>query len=277
MQLSTSVLLIIALAPLAGCLLAGFLGKQIGRAGAHSVTILGLLVSCALSFYVLYQITAGGAPAYNQDVYTWFEIGRLHVSVGFLVDRLTAMMMVVVTFVSLLVHVYTIGYMHEDPGYQRFFSYISLFTFAMLMLVMSNNFMQLFFGWEGVGLVSYLLIGFWYTKPTAIFANLKAFLVNRVGDFGFLLGIAAVLVYFNSLDYADVFAAAPQLAGVTVRITQNHAWDAATVIGVLLFIGAMGKSAQVPLHVWLPDSMEGPTPISALIHAATMVTAGIFM
>ena len=277
MQLSTSILLIIALAPLVGCLLAGFLGKQIGRAGAHSVTILGLLISCALSFYVLYQIIAGGAPVYNQDVYTWFEIGRLHVSVGFLVDRLTAMMMVVVTFVSLLVHVYTIGYMADDPGYQRFFSYISLFTFAMLMLVMSNNFMQLFFGWEGVGLVSYLLIGFWYKRPTAIFANLKAFLVNRVGDFGFLLGIAAVLYFLNTLDYATAFAGAPSLIGKTLALTANTHWDAATVICVLLFIGAMGKSAQVPLHVWLPDSMEGPTPISALIHAATMVTAGIFM
>ncbi|SEJ47349.1 NADH-quinone oxidoreductase subunit L [Frateuria terrea] len=277
MQLSTTILLIIALAPLAGCLLAGFLGKQIGRAGAHSVTILGLLISCALSFYVLYQITAGGAPSYNQDIYTWFEIGRLHVSVGFMVDRLTAMMMVVVTFVSLLVHVYTIGYMADDPGYQRFFSYISLFTFAMLMLVMSNNFMQLFFGWEGVGLVSYLLIGFWYKRPTAIFANLKAFLVNRVGDFGFLLGIAAVLYFLGTLDYATAFAGAPSLIGKSLALTANTHWDAATVICVLLFIGAMGKSAQVPLHVWLPDSMEGPTPISALIHAATMVTAGIFM
>ncbi|MEI7036996.1 NADH-quinone oxidoreductase subunit L [Fulvimonas yonginensis] len=277
MPLSTSILLTIALAPLAGCLLAGFLGKPIGRAGAHSVTILGLLVSCALSFYVLYQLTAGGAPVYNQNVYTWFEIARLNVSVGFLVDRLTAMMMVVVTFVSLLVHVYTIGYMAEDPGYQRFFSYISLFTFAMLMLVMSNNFMQLFFGWEGVGLVSYLLIGFWYKRPTAIFANLKAFLVNRVGDFGFLLGIAAVLYFLGTLDYATAFAGAPSLVGKTLALTTHVRWDAATVICVLLFVGAMGKSAQVPLHVWLPDSMEGPTPISALIHAATMVTAGIFM
>src|SRR3569833_575127 len=277
MQLSTNILLIIALAPLVGCLLAGFLGKQIGRVGAHSVTILGLLISCALSFYVLYQITAGGAPSYNQDIYTWFEIGRLHVSVGFMVDRLTAMMMVVVTFVSLLVHVYTIGYMHEAPGYQRFFSYISLFTFAMLMLVMSNNFMQLFFGWEGVGLVSYLLIGFWYKRPTAIFANLKAFLGNRVGDFGFLLGIAAVLYFLGTLDYATAFAGAPSLVGKTLALTANTHWDAATVICVLLFVGAMGKSAQVPLHVWLPDSMEGPTPLSALIHAATMVPAGIFM
>ncbi|MGA0587314.1 NADH-quinone oxidoreductase subunit L [Dyella sp. KRB-257] len=277
MELSTSILLTIALAPLVGCLLAGFFGKFIGRAGAHSVTILGLLVACGLSFYVLYQITAGGAPVYNHNLYTWFEIGKFSASVGFLVDRLTAMMMVVVTFVSLLVHVYTIGYMADDDGYQRFFSYISLFTFSMLMLVMSNNFMQLFFGWEAVGLVSYLLIGFWYKRPSAIFANLKAFVVNRVGDFGFLLGIAAVLYFLGTMDYAAAFADAPTLVGKTLQITQNHAWDAATVICVLLFIGAMGKSAQVPLHVWLPDSMEGPTPISALIHAATMVTAGIFM
>ncbi len=277
MPLSTSILLTIALAPLVGCLLAGFLGKQIGRAGAHSVTILGLLVSCALSFYVLYQLVWGGAPNYDQNIYTWFEIGKFNASVGFMVDRLTAMMMVVVTFVSLLVHVYTIGYMHDDPGYTRFFSYISLFTFSMLMLVMANNFMQLFFGWEAVGLVSYLLIGFWYKRPTAIFANLKAFLVNRVGDFGFLLGIAAVLYFLGTLDYASAFAAAPSLVGKTLAITQATQWDAATVICILLFVGAMGKSAQVPLHVWLPDSMEGPTPISALIHAATMVTAGIFM
>jgi NADH-quinone oxidoreductase subunit L len=277
MELSTSILLTIALAPLVGCLLAGFLGKQIGRVGAHSVTILGLLISCGLSFYVLYQITAGGAPVYNHNIYTWFEIGKYTASVGFLIDRLTAMMMVVVTFVSLLVHVYTIGYMADDDGYQRFFSYISLFTFSMLMLVMSNNFMQLFFGWEAVGLVSYLLIGFWYKRPTAIFANLKAFIVNRVGDFGFLLGIAAILYFLGTLDYATAFSSAPTLVGKTLTLTQNIHWDAATVICILLFIGAMGKSAQVPLHVWLPDSMEGPTPISALIHAATMVTAGIFM
>jgi NADH-quinone oxidoreductase subunit L len=277
MQLSLSILLLIALAPLAGALLAGLFGRVIGRTGSHVVTILGVGIACALSFYVLYQLVWGGATPFNQDVYTWFEVARFHVSVGFMVDRLTAMMMVVVTFVSLLVHIYTIGYMADDPGYQRFFSYISLFTFSMLMLVMSNNFMQLFFGWEAVGLVSYLLIGFWYKKPTAIFANLKAFLVNRVGDFGFLLGIAAILYFLGSLDYKTVFEAAPSLVGKTLQITQNHAWDAATAIGILLFIGAMGKSAQVPLHVWLPDSMEGPTPISALIHAATMVTAGIFM
>lgn len=277
MELSTSILLTIALAPLVGCVLAGFLGRFIGRAGAHTATILGVAIACGLSFYVLYQITAGGAPVYNQNIYTWFDIGNYSAHVGFMIDRLTAMMMVVVTFVSLLVHIYTIGYMADDPGYQRFFSYISLFTFSMLMLVMSNNFMQLFFGWEAVGLVSYLLIGFWYKRPTAIFANLKAFLVNRVGDFGFLLGIAGVLYFLNTLDYATAFAAAPTLVGKTLQITQSTHWDAATVICILLFIGAMGKSAQVPLHVWLPDSMEGPTPISALIHAATMVTAGIFM
>lgn len=277
MAISTSILLVIALAPLLGCLLAGFLGKFIGRAGAHSATILGVAISCALSMYVLYQLCTGAVPVYNQNIYTWFEIGKYTATVGFLIDKLSAMMMVVVTFVSLLVHIYTIGYMAEDDGYQRFFSYISLFTFSMLMLVMSNNFMQLFFGWEAVGLVSYLLIGFWFKRPTAIFANLKAFLVNRVGDFGFLLGIAAILYFLGTLDYSTAFANAPSLVGKTLQITQNHAWDAATVIGVLLFIGAMGKSAQVPLHVWLPDSMEGPTPISALIHAATMVTAGIFM
>ncbi|QWT22598.1 NADH-quinone oxidoreductase subunit L [Bacillus sp. NP157] len=270
-------LLTIALAPLAGAILAGLFGKLIGRAGAHSATILGVAIACGLSFYVLYQLVWGGADNFNQDVYTWFEIGRFHASVGFMVDRLTAMMMVVVTFVSLLVHLYTIGYMAEDPGYQRFFSYISLFTFSMLMLVMSNNFMQLFFGWEAVGLVSYLLIGFWYKRPTAIFANLKAFLVNRVGDFGFLLGISAVLFFLHTLDYQTAFDHAPELVGQVLNITKDHSWDAATVIGICLFIGAMGKSAQVPLHVWLPDSMEGPTPISALIHAATMVTAGIFM
>ncbi len=277
MQLSTSILLAIALAPLVGCLLAGFLSRFIGRVGAHSVTILGMVVSCALSFLVLYQLTFGGFDSYNQNIYTWFQIGEFNASVGFMVDRLTAMMLVVVGFVSLVVHVYTIGYMRDDPGYTRFFSYISLFTFSMFMLVMANNFMQLFFGWEAVGLVSYLLIGFWYNKPSAIFANLKAFMVNRVGDFGFLLGIAAVLAFFHTLDYQTAFDAAPSLVGKTVQITANMQWDAATVICVLLFIGAMGKSAQVPLHVWLPDSMEGPTPISALIHAATMVTAGIFM
>jgi NADH-quinone oxidoreductase subunit L len=277
MSLSTTILLVIALAPLVGCLLAGFFAKFIGRVGAHSVTILGLLISCGLSFYVLYQLTLGGAAEYNQNLYTWFQVGHINASVGFMVDRLTAMMLVVVSFVSLLVHVYTIGYMADDDGYTRFFSYISLFTFSMFMLVMANNFMQLFFGWEAVGLVSYLLIGFWYKRPTAIFANFKAFLVNRVGDFGFLLGISAVLYFTHTLDYATAFNAAPSLVGQTLNITANTQWSAATVICILLFIGAMGKSAQVPLHVWLPDSMEGPTPISALIHAATMVTAGIFM
>ena len=277
MGLSTTVLLTIALAPLVGCLLAGFFGKFIGRVGSHVATILGVGISCALAFYVLYQLTLGGAPVYNQNLYTWFQIGHFNASVGFMVDRLTAMMLVVVSFVSLLVHLYTVGYMSDDPGYKRFFAYISLFTFSMFMLVMSNNFMQLFFGWEAVGLVSYLLIGFWYKKPTAIFANLKAFLVNRVGDFGFLLGIAGVLYFLGTMDYNEAFAAAPSIVGKTLQITANTHWDAATVVCICLFIGAMGKSAQVPLHVWLPDSMEGPTPISALIHAATMVTAGIFM
>lgn len=275
--ISKSVLLAIVLAPLLGAMIAGLLGRKIGRAGSHTITILGVATSCALSCWVLWQLVGQGAPAFNENVYTWFQVGGIEANVGFMVDNLTAMMMVVVTFVSLLVHVYTIGYMAEDPGYQRFFSYISLFTFSMLMLVMSNNFLQLFFGWEAVGLVSYLLIGFWFKKPTAVFANLKAFLVNRVGDFGFLLGIAGVLLMFGSLDYGVVFANAPSIVGTTMTIIDGHEWSVATVICICLFIGAMGKSAQVPLHVWLPDSMEGPTPISALIHAATMVTAGIFM
>jgi NADH-quinone oxidoreductase subunit L len=275
--LSKNILLAIALAPLAGAAIAGLFGRQVGRAGAHWATILGVATSCVLSVYVLKQLAFDGVPAFNQNVYTFFEIGGYSAHVGFLVDRLTATMMVVVTFVSLLVHVYTIGYMAEDPGYQRFFSYISLFTFAMLMLVMSNNFLQLFFGWEAVGLVSYLLIGFWFKRPTAIFANLKAFLVNRVGDFGFLLGIAGVLAWLGTLDYATAFANAGQLQGKAIELLPGVQWDAATFVCICLFIGAMGKSAQVPLHVWLPDSMEGPTPISALIHAATMVTAGIFM
>jgi len=269
--------LIIVLSPLLAAVIAGLFGKQIGRGGAHTVTILGVGIACALSFVVLYQMYWGGAPAENISVYTWAVTDGLRMEIGFLVDRLTALMMVVVTFVSLMVHVYTIGYMHDDPGYQRFFSYISLFTFAMLMLVMANNFLQLFFGWEAVGLVSYLLIGFWYKRETAIFANLKAFLVNRVGDFGFLLGIAAVVLFTNSLDYAEVFRQADGIARQTIEIIPGQPWNAMTVICILLFIGAMGKSAQAPLHVWLPDSMEGPTPISALIHAATMVTAGIFM
>jgi NADH-quinone oxidoreductase subunit L len=275
--ITQNTLLIIALAPLLGAILAGLFGRQVGRAGAHWITILGVAVSCGLSMQVLYQLVWGGAPTFNANVYTWFEVGGYSAHVGFLVDKLSAMMMVVVTFVSLLVHVYTIGYMHEDDGYQRFFSYISLFTFSMLMLVMSNNFLQLFFGWEAVGLVSYLLIGFWYTRPTAIFANLKAFLVNRVGDFGFLLGIAGVLYWSGSLDYATVFGSTESLVTKTFSPWSGTTWAVPTFICIALFVGAMGKSAQVPLHVWLPDSMEGPTPISALIHAATMVTAGIFM
>jgi NADH-quinone oxidoreductase subunit L len=271
-----SIYLTIALAPLAAAIIAGLFGKSIGKAGAHSVTILCVGISCVLSFYVLYQILFNGLAPYNGTVYTWLVSDGVRMEVGFLIDRLSAMMMVVVTFVSLMVHVYTIGYMDEDPGYQRFFSYISLFTFSMLMLVMSNNFMQLFFGWEGVGVMSYLLIGFWYTRPTAIFANLKAFLLNRVGDFGFVLGIASVLRYTGSLDYATVFAHADQIAAAQVHIG-TIVWPAITFTCICLFVGAMGKSAQMPLHVWLPDSMEGPTPISALIHAATMVTAGIFM
>ncbi|HSE13167.1 MAG TPA: NADH-quinone oxidoreductase subunit L, partial [Rudaea sp.] len=277
MSLDPTILLIIALAPLFGAIVAGLFGKQIGRVGAHSVTIAGVAVSCALSFYVLYQMLWEGAETFNQDVYTWFQVGSLQTHVGFMIDRLSAMMMVVVTFVSLMVHIYTIGYMADDDGYQRFFSYIALFTFSMLMLVMSNNFLQLFFGWEAVGLVSYLLIGFWFKKPSAIFANLKAFIVNRVGDFGFLLGIAGVLYFFHTLDYQTVFDHSDVLTGKTLELFAGHPWSAATVICLCLFVGAMGKSAQVPLHVWLPDSMEGPTPISALIHAATMVTAGIFM
>jgi NADH-quinone oxidoreductase subunit L len=264
--------LLVPLAPLAGAILAGLFGKQIGRAGAHTVTILGVAVAFVLSVIIFQDVQAGNT--FNGSVYTWMEAGGLTFEVGFLIDKLTVMMMLVVTFVSLMVHIYTIGYMEEDPGYQRFFSYISLFTFSMLMLVMSNNFLQLFFGWEAVGLVSYLLIGFWYTKPTAIYANLKAFLVNRVGDFGFLLGIGLVAAYTGSLDYAEVFAKREELAALTEVVT---GWPLITAICICLFIGAMGKSAQVPLHIWLPDSMEGPTPISALIHAATMVTAGIFM
>lgn len=267
----------VVLFPLFGAIIAGLFGRQIGRSGAHIVTITGVAISCLLSFITFNHIVLNGAETYNATVYEWMVSDGIRFEVGFLIDSLTAMMMVVVTFVSLMVHIYTVGYMHDDPGYQRFFSYISLFTFSMLMLVMANNFMQLFFGWEAVGLVSYLLIGFWYKKPTAIYANLKAFLVNRVGDFGFLLGIAAIVMYFNSLDYQDVFAAAPLMADMQVSIVLGEQWSLMTLICILLFIGAMGKSAQVPLHVWLPDSMEGPTPISALIHAATMVTAGIFM
>jgi NADH-quinone oxidoreductase subunit L len=255
--------LIIPFAPLLGAIAAGLLGKRIGRVGAHSVTIFAVLLSFLCSCVVFYDVQQGNT--FNGPVYTWLTMGEATLKIGFLIDPLTALMMVVVTFVSLMVHVYTIGYMAEDPGYQRFFAYISLFTFAMLMLVMANNFLQLFFGWEAVGLVSYLLIGFWYTRESAVYANLKAFLVNRVGDFGFILGIALILAHFGTLDYAPVFEQAQSLE------------SGMTLICLLLFMGAMGKSAQFPLHVWLPDSMEGPTPISALIHAATMVTAGIFM
>jgi len=272
-----NIYLAIVLAPLIGSLLAGLFGKVIGRSGAHWATILGVATSFVLSVFVFKHLVIDGGETFNGTVYTWMVTDGMRLEVGFLVDRLTTLMLLVVTFVSLMVHVYTVGYMRDDPGYQRFFSYIALFTFSMLMLVMSNNFLQLFFGWEAVGLVSYLLIGFWYKKPTAIHANLKAFLVNRVGDFGFLLGIAAIAMYFNTLDYAEVFAAAPGMADAQIEIFSGVPWSAMTVISILLFIGAMGKSAQVPLHVWLPDSMEGPTPISALIHAATMVTAGIFM
>ncbi|GAA5784910.1 NADH-quinone oxidoreductase subunit L [Chitiniphilus shinanonensis] len=271
-----TIYLLIPLAPLFGAIIAGLFGWAIGRRAAHCVTIGGVAVSFALSAYVLNHLLSGG-EAFNGTVYTWLTINGVDFNVGFLVDKLTAMMMCVVTFVSLMVHIYTIGYMQEDPGYQRFFSYISLFTFSMLMLVMANNFVQLFFGWEAVGLVSYLLIGFWFKRPTATFANLKAFLVNRVGDFGFLLGIGLVLAYFGSLDYATVFAKAPELKDTTITLMTGHTWSLMAVTCILLFVGAMGKSAQFPLHVWLPDSMEGPTPISALIHAATMVTAGIFM
>ncbi len=267
--------LIVPLAPLVGALISGLLCLKIKPRTAHSATIIGMLISFAGALLVFKDVLNGGS--YNGTVYTWLISGNTHFEVGFLIDRLSAMMMVVVTFVSLMVHLYTIGYMQGDPGYNRFFSYISLFTFSMLMLVMSNNFMQLFFGWEAVGLVSYLLIGFWYTRPTAIYANLKAFLVNRVGDFGFLLGIALVLMYFGTLDYATVFGHASTLTSNTIETFPGHEWSLMTVTCILLFIGAMGKSAQFPLHVWLPDSMEGPTPISALIHAATMVTAGIFM
>ncbi len=267
--------LLVPAAPLLGAIIAGLFGKAVGRAGAHWVTILGVAASLVASIMVWLDVMAGNT--FNGPVYTWAIVEGLKFEVGFLIDTLSATMMVVVTSVSLAVHIYTIGYMHDDPGYQRFFSYISLFTFSMLMLVMSNNFLQLFFGWEAVGLVSYLLIGFWYEKPTAIYANLKAFLVNRVGDFGFILGIGLLLAYAGSLDYAQVFAQSGTLATQKISLIPGMQWSLLTVACICLFIGAMGKSAQFPLHVWLPDSMEGPTPISALIHAATMVTAGIFM
>ncbi len=271
--LNPNLLLAIPLAPLVGAVVAGLFGKTVGRRGAHSITILGVLIAFILSAMVLKSVAVDSAR-FNSTVYEWMVLGGLKMEIGFLIDGLSAMMMCVVTFVSLMVHIYTIGYMEEDPGYQRFFSYISLFTFSMLMLVMSNNFLQLFFGWEAVGLVSYLLIGFWYTKPSAIFANMKAFLVNRVGDFGFILGIGLIVTYAGTLNYGEAFAKGPELAKLMLPGT---GWMLITVTCICLFIGAMGKSAQFPLHVWLPDSMEGPTPISALIHAATMVTAGIFM
>jgi len=267
--------LLVPLAPLFGAMIAGLFCRVIPRWLAHTVTIAGVATAFVASVIIFKDVQAG--HTFNGPVYTWLTSGDYRFEVGFLIDTLTTTMMLVVTFVSLMVHIYTIGYMQEDPGYNRFFSYISLFTFSMLMLVMSNNFMQLFFGWEAVGLVSYLLIGFWYTRPTAIFANMKAFLVNRVGDFGFILGIGLVLAHFGTLDYAEVFKKAPEFASITINIWGSAEWSLMTVTCICLFIGAMGKSAQVPLHVWLPDSMEGPTPISALIHAATMVTAGIFM
>jgi NADH-quinone oxidoreductase subunit L len=267
--------LIAAFAPLVGAIIAGLFGKYVGHKGAHTVTILGVLISFVASCFVFSDVLAG--HTFNGPLYTWMVSGGVHFEVGFLIDKLTVTMMLVVTSVSLMVHIYTIGYMIDDPGYQRFFSYISLFTFSMMMLVMSNNFLQLFFGWEAVGLVSYLLIGFWFKRPTAIFANMKAFLVNRVGDLGFLLGIGLVLAYTGSLDYKTVFEKAKGLENIWILMGPFGAVPLMTATCVLLFIGAMGKSAQVPLHVWLPDSMEGPTPISALIHAATMVTAGIFM
>ena len=272
-----SIHLLIILAPLLAAVVVGFFGHRIGRAGSHWLTILAVGISFVLSSIVLYQLYWGGLEAENYKLYTWAMSNEITMEIGFLIDNLTALMIVVVSFVSLMVHIYTIGYMRDDPGYQRFFSYISLFTFSMLILVMSNNFLQLFFGWEAVGLLSYLLIGFWYQRESAILANLKAFLINRVGDFGFILGIAAIVMYTNSLDYVTVFANAENISSQNIEIFSGISWNAMSVVCILLFIGAMGKSAQAPLHVWLPDSMEGPTPISALIHAATMVTAGIFM
>ncbi len=268
--------LAVVLLPLAGSLISGLLGKRVGVRGAHTITIAFMLGSLASAAIVFKQVVLGG-QTFNGPLYTWVASGSFHFDVGFLVDRLTAVMMLIVTFVSTIVHIYSIGYMADDPSNQRFFSYVSGFTFAMLMLVTANNFMQLFFGWEGVGLVSYLLIGFWFHKDSASAGSLKAFLVNRAGDFGFLLGMAAILDYTGSLDYSTVFTKIASLAHTTLAIFPHHPWSIITIICVLLFIGAMGKSAQIPLHVWLPESMEGPTPISALIHAATMVTAGVFM
>lgn len=279
-----TLLTVIFLSPLVGALVAGLFGRQIGRKGAHSVTILGVAISTVLSAYVFFEFVISGHAEYNASLYTWMATDGIRFEIGYMIDELSATMMLVVTFVSLMVHIYTIGYMdhdedyaHDDPYYQRFFSYISLFTFSMLSLVMANNFLQLFFGWEAVGLVSYLLIGFYMKRESAIQANLKAFLVNRVGDFGFILGIAIVFVYFNTMDYKEFFGQLASQRDVMIEIVPGVEWSMITVMLILLFIGAMGKSAQMPLHVWLPESMEGPTPISALIHAATMVTAGIFM
>src|SRR5436305_7922239 len=267
--------LVVPLAPLLAAIVVGLFGAGLGRSVSHTLCIAGVAVSTIVSYFVWRD--AGAGQTFNGDAYIWLQSGGLKLAIGFLIDPLTATMMLVVSFVSLMVHIYTIGYMADDPGYTRYFAYISLFPFSMLMLVMSNNFLQLFFGWEAVGLVSYLLIGFWYTRESAIYANLKAFLANRVGDFGFVLGIGLILAYFGTLDYAPVFARAKDFEAVALPIGGAASWSLMSVICICLFIGAMGKSAQVPLHVWLPDSMEGPTPISALIHAATMVTAGIFM
>ncbi len=276
-QTIQAITLIVILVPLIGAAIAGIGGKLIGRQAAHWVTILGLAISFVGAFYIFTILVVQGLPVLNSTIYTWAVSGSVQLNVGLMVDRLTAVMMLTVTFISLLVHIYSIGYMYDDPGYQRFFAYMSLFTFCMLVLVAANNFVLLFFGWEGVGLVSYLLIGFWYQRESAALGSLKAFIVNRVGDFGFILGIAGILAYFGSLDYATVFNKASSVAGTTITVLPHTHWSVITLICILLFIGAMGKSAQIPLHVWLPESMEGPTPISALIHAATMVTAGVYM
>jgi len=262
--------------PLVGSLIAGLAGKKVGRAGAHSITITLMIISFIASLLMFKSVVIDG-NSFNGTIYVWGQSGSFKFNIGFLIDNLSATMLTIVTFVSLIVHIYSIGYMADDPGYQRFFSYVSLFTFSMLMLVTANNFLQLFFGWEGVGLVSYLLIGFWFGKESAAVGSMKAFIVNRIGDFGFILGIAAILDFFGSVDYNTVFVQASSLTNTTFSIFPHAHWSIITIICILLFIGAMGKSAQVPLHVWLPESMEGPTPISALIHAATMVTAGVYM
>jgi len=276
-QTLITISMVLVASPLLASLIAGLLGKQIDRVGAHSVTILGVFIAFVLSVVIFWNIVIQHVPTVDATIYTWAQVGDVQFNVGFLIDQLSATMLLIVTFVSLLVHIYSVGYMVDDPGYQRFFSYISLFTFAMLMLVLANNFMQLFFGWEGVGLASYLLIGFWFKKDAATIGSFKAFIVNRVGDFGFLLGIAIILSVYGSVSYASIFSHAGMLTGKTITLIPGHEWSLASLLGILLFVGAMGKSAQIPLHVWLPESMEGPTPISALIHAATMVTAGIFM